>query len=167
MRAVGSYLYLAALAMLVGGGSLYTFVLTPAIFSAYPRDAAGGIVGTMMPHYFAFQLGALAVALVALAAVGRPWPRFRRNLCLALLLCALAVQGYVHLRLYPQILAVKSQVASFESAPGSPERARFRTLHGISMLLNLLIVADGALLLALVPPGGPRRFDLPSRPHEG
>jgi hypothetical protein len=68
-----------------------------------------------------------------------------------LLLCGLALQGFVHLRLYPQILAVKSQVASFESAPESEARTRFRALHGVSMALNVLSVANGALLLALVP----------------
>jgi len=44
---------------------------------------------------------------------------------------------------------VKSRVASFESVPEVPERRRFRTLHGTSMLLNLLILADGTVLLAL------------------
>lgn len=52
-------------------------------------------------------------------------------------------------RLYPQILEVKSRVASFEADPDAPERRRFRALHGASMVLNLLVLADGTLLLAL------------------
>lgn len=166
MRAAGSYLYLAALALLVGGGSLYTFILTPAIFDAYPRNAAGQIVGLMMPHYFGFQLAALAVAALALAAVGRGWPRIRRSLSLALLFGALAAQLFVQLRLYPQILAVKARVESFEASPESPERARFRSLHGMSMALNLFTLASGALLLALVPLAGPRTAD-PHPPRDG
>jgi hypothetical protein len=66
-----------------------------------------------------------------------------------------ALGGY----LFPQILAVKSRVASFESAPDAPERVRFRALHGASMLLNLLVLADGAVLLAFArkAPGGSLR----------
>lgn len=151
MRAIASFCYLLALALWVGGGALYTFVLTPVIFAAYPRDTAGEIVGTMMPHYFHFQFAAAAVAALGIIVLRRTWPGRRRTLCLVLVLGALAVQCFVQWRLYPQILAVKSRVASFESAPDAPERKRFRTLHGVSMLLNLLILADGTLLLALAP----------------
>jgi hypothetical protein len=84
-------------------------------------------------------------------ALWRSWPGRYRALCLVLVLGALAVQSFVQWRLYPQILAVKSRVASFESAPDAPERKRFRTLHGASMLLNLLFLADGTILLALSP----------------
>jgi len=156
MRAVGSFFYTLALALWVGGGALYTFVLTPAIFAAYPRNTAGEIVGTMMPHYFRFQFAAVVVAALVLIAAWRLWPGRRRAVCLALVIGALAAQTYVQLHLYPQILAVKSRVESFESNPDSPERKRFRSLHGVSMLLNLLVLMDGALLLALVPARGAR-----------
>ena len=149
VRAIGDAIYLLALALWVGGGALYTFVLTPAIFASYPRNTAGEIVGTMMPHYFLFQLAATGVAALVLVALWRGWPGRRRVLCLALLIGALGAQSYVQWRLYPQILQVKARVASFEAAPDAPERRRFRTLHGVSMLVNLLVLADGALLLAL------------------
>ena len=151
MRAVGALIYNFALALWVGGGVLYTFVLTPAIFAAYPRNTAGEIVGTMMPHYFRFQFAAAAVAALVLIALWRSWPGRHRALCLVLVLGALAVQSFMQWQLYPQILEVKSRVASFESAPEAPERRQFRTLHGVSMLLNLLILADGMVLLTLAP----------------
>lgn len=152
VRSAGGYLYALALALWVGGGVLYTFVLTPAIFDAYPRNTAGEIVGTMMPHFFRFQVLAVAGAALALIALWRAWPGRGRALCLALVVVTLAVQAFVQWRLYPEILAVKSRVASFESAPDAPERRRFRALHGVSMLLNLLTLADGAVLLALLQP---------------
>jgi uncharacterized membrane protein len=151
MRAVITLIYHLALALWVGGGVLYTFVLTPAIFAAYSRNTAGEIVGTMMPHYFRVQFAAVVVVALVLVALWRTWPARRRALCLALVIGALAAQTYVQVHLYPQILAVKSRVASFEADPDSPERKRFRSLHGVSMLLNLLLLVDGALLLALVP----------------
>jgi len=149
VRAIGGFIYLFALALWVGGGVLYTFVMTPVIFASYPRNTAGEIVGTMMPYYFLVQLAAVAVAALVMIALWRAWPAQRRVLCLALLLGALAAQSYVQWRLYPRILEVKARVASFESAPDAPERKRFRALHGVSMLMNLLVLADGAVLLAL------------------
>ena len=41
MRSLGGYLYLLALAVWVGGGALYTFVLTPAIFGHYAGTPPG------------------------------------------------------------------------------------------------------------------------------
>lgn len=152
VRSGAGFLYAFALALWVGGGVLYTFVLTPAIFDAYPRNTAGEVVGTMMPHFFGFQFLAAAVAALALIVLWRAWPGRGRALCLALIVGALVVHAFVQWRLYPEILAVKSRVASFESAPDAPERRRFRTLHGVSMLLNLLVLADGAVLLALLQP---------------
>ena len=148
MRALGGYCYLLALAIWVGGGVLYTFVLTPAIFAAYPRNTAGEIVGTMMPHYFHVLFAVAAVATLVMLALWRSWPGQLRTLSLVLLLGALAAQSFVLWGLYPRILAVKSRVASFETAPDAPERRRFRALHGMSMALNLLVLADGMVLLA-------------------
>jgi uncharacterized membrane protein len=151
MRSIGGYLYLLALAVWVGGGVLYTFVLTPAIFGTYPRNTAGDVVGTMMPYYFTVTLVATALAALLLFALRRTpvvrWPA----ICLVLALAALGVQAYVQWSLYPRILAVKSQVASFEADPDAPARRQFRALHGTSMLLNLLTLADGVVLLGLVP----------------
>ncbi len=149
MRTVGGFFYLLALALWIGGGVLYTFVLTPGIFAAYPRDTAGEIVGIMMPHYFRFEFAAAAIAALLMIALWHAWPGRRRALCLALVFGALVVQAFVQWRLYPQILEVKSRVASFESLPDAPERRKFRSLHGVSMLLNVLVLADGTLLLAL------------------
>jgi uncharacterized membrane protein len=151
MRSLGEYLYLLVLAIWVGGGVLYTFVLTPALFGAYPRNTAGDVVGTMMSYYFGTLLAATALAAVLLAVLRRTLALRLPAVCLALALAALTAQAYVQWGLYPRILAVKAQVTSFEADPNAPARRRFRALHGTSMLLNLLTLADGAVLLALVP----------------
>lgn len=157
LRAAGAIGFTLALALWVGGGALYTFVLTPTIFHDFPRDTAGAIVGAMMPGYFAATLAAAAVATALLPLLWRSWAPRLRAVALALLLVALASGAWVRWGLYPEILAVKGMVASFESAPDSPERTRFRRLHGVSMAVNLATLLEGVALLALVPlrrPGG-------------
>jgi hypothetical protein len=150
MRTIAVVAATLALAVWEGGGAVYTFVLTPAIFAAYPRNTAGEIVGVMMPHYFWTLLAATVAAALLLPLLWRPWSSRARAVALALIVGALGAQSWVRWRLYPEILEVKSRVASFESAPDAPERRHFRKLHGVSMAVNLAVLADGALLLALV-----------------
>ena len=151
MQRILSRLCLLALAGWVGGGLLYTFVLTPAVFHAYGRDRAGEVVGGMMPHYFGFTFAAVAAAALLLLLLRSPGAPRLRAACLGLAFSALLVQGYLAFRLYPQIVEVKATVASFEADPDSPPRRRFRALHGTSMALNLLVLAEGAALLLLLP----------------
>jgi uncharacterized membrane protein YebE (DUF533 family) len=115
-------------------------------------NMAGDVVGTMMPYYFASVLAASALAAVLLAALRRTLAVRLPTICLALALAALGVQAYVQWHLYLRILAVKQQVATFEAEPDAPARREFGRLHGTSMALNLLTLADGAILLALVSP---------------
>jgi hypothetical protein len=149
LKELGSILYTQVLAVWVGGISIYTFLVTPVIFRTYGRDLAGGIVGTLMPHYFRYNLVLSLAGLALLLALRELWAPRRRAIALGLLLAAVLVQGYLLYGLYPKILAVKAQVASFEADPGSPARRQFRALHGVSMSLNLLMFVDGLALLAL------------------
>jgi len=151
VRHAGLTLYLLALAVWVGGGALYTFVLTPAIFAGYGRNQAGEIVGALMPHYFRLTLLGALTALALLLALWRIWAPQVRGLSAGLALAAVLAQGYVNFSLHPRILAVKAQVPTFEADPDSAARRTFRALHGRSMALNLLILLDGASLLAIAP----------------
>ena len=149
MRALGIMAYNLVLALWVGGMTLFTFLVTPVLFRGYGRDTAGEIVGRLMPHYFRYNLVLILAAVAVLAAFWWAWAPVARRLSLLLLLIAVGVQGYVSFRLYPRIVAVKAQVASFEADPQAPARRQFRTMHGLSMALNLFGLADGVALLAL------------------
>ena len=149
MRAIGSF-STARAGPLGGGRRPVHLVLTPVIFAAYSRNTAGEIVGTMMPHYFTFQFAAAATVALVTIALWRAWPGRRRTLCLVLVLGALAVQSFVQWRLYPRILEVKARVEDVRvPARMPPAQALQQRLHGASMALNLLLLADGTLLLAL------------------
>ncbi|MBI5694297.1 MAG: DUF4149 domain-containing protein [Nitrospirae bacterium] len=148
-RLTGS-LYVLDLALWVGGISIFTFIATPAIFRSFDRDMAGRVVGAMFTGYFyyTFALTALALALVFFVWRDRASTLFRASLLLAVL--AVGMSGYVAFNLYPEIRAVKAQIASFETTPReSPERKRFGRMHAVSAVLNLLLLADGAALLLI------------------
>jgi hypothetical protein len=72
------------------------------------------------------------------------------KLTLALLVIAILISLYVNFHLFPEAKKIKQAIASFETSPSdSPARKRFSKLHGISMALNLLLLADGAVLIVI------------------
>jgi len=57
MKAPLFSVYNLVLALWVGGISIFTFIVTPAIFRSYGRDQAGEIVGKLFPGYFQIYPG--------------------------------------------------------------------------------------------------------------
>lgn len=75
LRAAAEAAYRVALAFRVGGMAVFPFVMTPAIFRAYGRDAAGAVVGTMMPVYSRYCVALVSAALAARAPARREFSR--------------------------------------------------------------------------------------------
>ncbi len=143
---ISTILYRLSIALWFGGASLFTFVLTPAIFRSYNRDVAGGIVGVLFPGYFRWGLACGVVALVSLfIARGRHLPASAT--IIALMLAITAVQAFV---IEPKAAELKREIPSFETTPPDhPLRAQFRKLHGISAVGNLGVIGGGLVLVVL------------------
>jgi uncharacterized membrane protein len=62
MKMAWSFLYNLVLSLWIGGMSVFTFIVTPAIFKSFGRDMAGEIVGKLFPGYF------LSVLILSFAA---------------------------------------------------------------------------------------------------
>ncbi len=145
-------LYNLVLALWVGGIVLFTFIITPAIFKSFERDAAGEIIGKLFPAYFLYNLALSAATLVLffLVSGGQTGPAYA--ISLFLVTTALIINAYILFTLYPKIRRVKEEVASFEKgAAGSPGRRKFSRLHAVSAVLNLVLLAEGVALLVIGP----------------
>jgi hypothetical protein len=140
-------MYLLTLSLLIGGNVLYTYLATPAVFRAFERALAGEVVAAMMPGYFGWNLVLwIAAALLGVASLES---RFR-GVKFVLLGIGLAAALAVSIWLYPNILGVRSQVASFAAdAPMTAARLQFRRLHAVSMVLNLVQLLASAALMVL------------------
>ncbi|MBI5849045.1 MAG: DUF4149 domain-containing protein [Nitrospirae bacterium] len=150
MKTILTHLYTLILSLWVGGIFLFTFVVTPVIFKSYGKDMAGDIVGKLFPSYFLFSIivAVLSLVLFLLSVQDRAVPGY--NLSLFLLTAAVILSLYVSVRLHPEIKRVKQEIASFEkTSPDDQLRKKFRTLHGQSAILNLLMLADGIVLLVI------------------
>ena len=152
MKASWISVYSLVLALWVGGISIFSFIVTPAIFKSYGRDQAGEIVGRLLPGYFLYTmvLTLLALALFFFVAMDRTLPAYWPSL--ALLVTALAITLFVAFWVHPSAVEVKKTVTSFErESRDTPARKRFTQLHALSMSLNLLLLVDGVVLLVIAP----------------
>jgi len=145
-------LYTLTLSLWVGGIAIFTFVITPVIFRSYPRDTAGEIVGKLFPAYFSYNLIVATVALILFLVLVSDRSSRAYRLSFILLIAALLINFFIKFKLHPEAVAAKQKIASFESvSPHSPERKKFARLHGVSAALNLVLLADGVMLLAINP----------------
>lgn len=145
-------LYNLILAFWVGGIAIFTFVVTPVIFKSYGRDQAGEIVGLLFPGYFLYTIVLTAAALLFFFLLAADRSVFLYRLSLSLLTTALIISVVIAFKLHPEIVTVKQEVSSFErESPDSPARKKFRRLHGVSAVLNLALLAEGAALLVVSP----------------
>jgi len=150
MKRLIFFLYTLILSLWIGGITIFTFVVTPAIFSSYGRDTAGEIVGKLFPGYFTYTLVFSALALVVFFLLNADRSKKPFRLSLVLLIIALLANAYVSFKLHPDTVRVKQQVASFErESPDSVARKEFRRLHAMSAVINLFMLVDGVALLAL------------------
>lgn len=149
MNRIAASAYRLAVALWLGGMALFTFLVTPTIFATHSRDAAGRIVGAIMPLYFRYGLMLTGIALLARIVSRDAWPGARRWAGTSLLAAAVALTAFQSFGLEPRMAAVKRTVASFDTTPSDdPARQEFSRLHGISMGLNLLLILNGAALVA-------------------
>ena len=148
MHPIASAVSRLALALWVGGMSVFSFLVTPVIFRTQSSENAGKIVGAIFPVYFRFCLGAAVVALVARAAAGMAFSGARQLAGTALLVLSLTILAYHTYGLAPRMAAVRETVHSREaSSEEDSARREFSRLHGISMTLNLVVIAAGAALV--------------------
>ena len=139
-------LYNLAVSCWLGGAALFTFLLTPKLFAAYPRDLAGNIVGLLFPGYFRWGLACGAVALLC-QLVNRGRFAVASLLIIATMLILTSVQAFI---LEPRAAELKQSIPSFETtSKDDPLRVQFRTLHGLSIAANLAVVAGGVILVLI------------------
>jgi uncharacterized membrane protein len=148
MHLVASAVYRLALALWVGGMSVFSFLVTPVIFRTQTREAAGKIVGALFPFYFRFCLIVAVVALAARLAAGMAFSGARQLAGTTLIVLSLTILAYHTYGLTPRMAAVRETIHSRDAiSEEDPARREFSRLHGVSMTLNLAVIVGGAVLL--------------------
>jgi hypothetical protein len=147
---IGSIIYRFILALWVGGISIFTFLVTPVIFQSFGRDTAGEIVGKLFPYYFPYNLVLSVLALIIFLLFLGIRGEIKNKITIILLSAAVVINIFITFKLHPDITSIKQQITTFETqTDASPARDLFRRMHGMSAILNILLLLDGTALLIL------------------
>jgi uncharacterized membrane protein len=147
---MGSIVYSFLLALWIGGMFIFTFLVTPVIFQSYGRDTAGEIVGKLFPYYFPYNLVLSVLALIIFLLFLGIRGKTQNKITIILLTAAVLINIFITFKLHPDITCVKQQISTFETqTEESPARNQFRKMHGMSAILNVLLLLDGTALLIL------------------
>jgi hypothetical protein len=153
-----------------GASVFFTFAAGPAPFSAEMKSLlgqnnfpyfSGAIAQVLIARYFHLQVVCGAVAVVHLLAewlyLGRHPRKLQAGLLIGLCLAALA-GGYWF---QPKLKALHAVKYGIKTRPDVREIAdrSFRTWHGVSQVINVLLVAGLAVYLwRITNPSDPTRF---------
>lgn len=143
-------IYNILLALWVGGMAIFTFLITPVIFKGFERDMASAVVDKLFPFYFPYNLIISMAALLCFFFFTNLQSGISKKISLGLIIAAVVINSFITFKLYPDVKKVKAAITSFEqTSPDSLQRKAFRRLHGVSAVLNLLLLIDGIALIVI------------------
>jgi uncharacterized membrane protein len=142
------YLLLLALVVWIGGIVFFSFIASPSIFKMLSRELAGQVVGDIFPLYHLLGYISCLVSLGCLLGLRQMDTVQGAGSAMMLLIVMGGIQVSMGMVIGPQV--TEAREAAKATAPG-PEQDRlekkFRGMHAISMVLNLVLLALGLLLL--------------------
>ncbi len=110
--------------LLLGMMLFFGFVLAPTVFTKLPAEAAGRLIRSLFPHYYAIGFGLAVIA--GLLVVPRP------------------AAGLLFLTAIAFVLARQMLMPKINAARDAGETSRFDRLHRLSVIVN------GVQLVALM-----------------
>ena len=122
-------LAILVVALLFGGMVLYSFGFAAFVFSALPAALAGPTLRRAFPHFYLFVIVTAAVAAVLMLSLDKES---------ALYLAIIAITT---------VPARQFLMPAINTATDRQAKARFKVLHGLSVLISLGHIALAGLVL--------------------
>ncbi len=116
-------------ALMFGGTVLYAFGFAAFVFKALPAEMAGPLIRRAFPHFYLFVIGTSTLA-AAFMTFFDPTS--------AGILAAIAASG---------IFARQVLMPAINRATDAGEKARFKLLHGFSVVITLVHIAAAAVVI--------------------
>jgi hypothetical protein len=138
-----NFIYLLSLVCWIGSIVFFSFFVAPVVFKTFEREQAGEVVGIIFSSYY--MIGSVCGVLVLAALL--------LNETAGLKLCAWGVMmvGTVcaGLIVHPKAQTLKQQLKNLSEAEKITFESRFKTLHSLSVKLNVVVLFSGIWLLWL------------------
>jgi len=145
------YIHLFAIVIWLGGMIFFSYVAAPAAFKVLERQTAGDFVGVVFPKYFIMGYVASVVLLITLYIIGRNNLAAVRAplVIMAVLTCLSFVHGMV---IGAKTRSIKAEYRSLSDGPEKTAlRKSFGKIHGVSAVVNLVIVLLCLVYLGYIP----------------
>jgi uncharacterized membrane protein len=148
MTSLLRYLLLLALVLWVGGIVFFSFIASPSIFKVLPREQAGQVVSDIFPKYHLLGYVSCIIALACLFGLRQLGAVQVVRTTMMLLVLMGGMQVAMGTVIGPKVIEARDAV---KAATIGPEKDRlekkFRGLHGVSMIFNLVLLILGLILL--------------------
>ena len=142
------YLLLLTLVVWIGGIVFFSFIASPSIFKILPREQAGQVVGDIFPKYHLLGYASCIIAVACLFGLRQLSAVQSIRTAMMFLVLMGGIQATMGTFIGPKVIETRDAV---KATPAGPEKDRlekkFRGLHGVSMILNLLLLILGLILL--------------------
>ncbi|HXH85288.1 MAG TPA: DUF4149 domain-containing protein [Nitrospira sp.] len=146
------YLYILAVALLVGKVVLLSFVVAPILAKNLERESFGKVVRELFPAYYTLGMGTAIAGLISVAGLGL-FLGMSTILVIAagIWLIIFAAESYCRSPLTPQSNAMRDRLKEQESrgAVDPALQTAWSRLHQRSVYLNSLVLLAGLCLLGL------------------
>ncbi len=143
------FIHLFALVLWVGTLLFFSFIAAPAVFKTLSRESAGEVVGVIFPKYWILGYTSsilILVTLLILSSVEGVFP-LTRVVIIAIMTVTTFYSGLV---VGKKARAIKASIKATEDAGEIQAlRKEFGRTHGVSAVLNLIVVVLGVVFVFL------------------
>lgn len=143
------WLYIVSLATWVGSIIFFSFVIAPTVFKVLKPEDAAKLQRAMFPKYYLVGIlcAGIGIVCVGLLLAERAFGKWPGVLSLLLIAAMGATDVWLRQTVVPHMAAIREERA----AGSTPElEAEWKSLHRLSVLLNVAVLFSGLVLVFLV-----------------
>jgi uncharacterized membrane protein len=142
------YVLLLTLVLWIGGIVFFSFIASPSIFKTLPREQAGQVVSDIFPKYHLLGYVSCIIAVTCLFGLRQLGAVQSIRTAMIYLVLMGGIQVTMGTVVGQKVIEARDAVKSTASGPEKERlEKKFRGLHGVSMILNLLLLLLGLILL--------------------
>jgi uncharacterized membrane protein len=145
------FIHLLTMVIWFGGMIFFSFIAAPSIFKILPKTTAGDLVGDIFPKYYLIGYIASLILLGTLIWLGQ---RNFKPIAVPLIIMAImtGLTYYSGMVVGAKARAIKTELHETQDEVKKEKLAKsFKKIHGISMMLNVSIIALSIVYLAFIP----------------
>jgi uncharacterized membrane protein len=145
------WFYLVTLAVWVGSIIFFSFVVAPTVFKTLKPEDAARLQRAMFPKYYLVGIicAGIGIVCVGLLLAERSFGKWPGVLSLLLIAVMGTTDFWLRQTVVPHMAEIREQRAA-ASEPDPKLEAEWKTLHRLSVQLNVAVLVAGLALIFLV-----------------